>query len=285
MRTVGISAKVASAEALELAGTTARELSARGYGIAFDEDTGEVLGDPGRAWPSRAELAEQSDLLITFGGDGTLLSVARYAPARVPIIGVNMGTLGFLTEIRLEEFRQVLDDVLGGEYLAEQRVTFDVSATDSESERSYRVLNDAVINKGALARIIEMSVEVGGQFVSSYRADGMIVSTPTGSTAYNLSAGGPIIYPTMNAVVLTPICPHMLSNRPIVLPDYLRIDITIVSPSPEVYLTLDGQEGIPIAEGTLVSVHKSDRTVALVQSPNKNYFDVLRGKLKWGEGR
>lgn len=285
MRTVGISAKVASAEALELAGTTARELSARGYGIAFDEDTGEVLGDPGRAWPSRAELAEQSDLLITFGGDGTLLSVARHAPARVPIIGVNMGTLGFLTEIRLEEFSEVLDDVLGGEYLAEQRVTFDVSATDSESESSYRVLNDAVINKGALARIIEMSVEVGGQFVSSYRADGMIVSTPTGSTAYNLSAGGPIIYPTMNAVVLTPICPHMLSNRPIVLPDYLRIDITIVSQSPEVYLTLDGQEGIPIAEGTLVSVHKSDRTVALVQSPNKNYFDVLRGKLKWGEGR
>ena len=285
MRTVGISAKIASDEALQLAGSTARELGARGYRVLFDEDTGEVLGSPGEPSPSRAELADQSDLLITFGGDGTLLSVARYAPARVPIIGVNMGTLGFLTEIRVEEFQEVLDDVLGGEYLAEQRVTFDVTAEGPDFRSSYRVLNDAVINKGALARIIEMSVEVGGQFVSSYRADGMIVSTPTGSTAYNLSAGGPIIYPTMNAVVLTPICPHMLSNRPIVLPYYLRVDITIVSPSPEVYLTLDGQEGIPIAEGTLVSVHKSDRTVALVQSPNKNYFDVLRGKLKWGEGR
>ncbi|MFN2238660.1 MAG: NAD(+)/NADH kinase [Thermoanaerobaculia bacterium] len=285
MRTVGISAKIASDEALQLAGSTARELGARGYRVLFDEDTGEVLGTPGEPWPSRADLADQSDLLITFGGDGTLLSVARYAPARVPIIGVNMGTLGFLTEIRVEEFQEVLDEVLGGEYLAEQRVTFDVSAEGPDFRSSYRVLNDAVINKGALARIIEMSVEVGGQFVSTYRADGMIVSTPTGSTAYNLSAGGPIIYPTMNAVVLTPICPHMLSNRPIVLPDYLRVDITIVSPSPEVYLTLDGQEGIPIAERTLVSVHKSDRTVALVQSPNKNYFDVLRGKLKWGEGR
>lgn len=285
MRTVGISAKVPSTEALELAGSTARELASRGYRILFDEQTGEALDDSSKAWPSRTELAGESDVLITFGGDGTLLSVARYAPARVPVIGVNMGTLGFLTEIRVDEFQQVLDQVLGGEYLAERRVTFDVSAIGPEGETSYRVLNDAVINKGALARIIEMSVEVGGQFVSTYRADGMIVSTPTGSTAYNLSAGGPIIYPTMNAVVLTPICPHMLSNRPIVLPDYLRIDITIASPSQEVYLTLDGQEGISLGEGMRVSARKSDRTVALVQSPNKNYFDVLRGKLKWGEGR
>jgi len=139
------------------------------------------------------------------------------------------------------------------------------------------------INKSALARIVEMRVTVSGIFVSTFRADGLIVSTPTGSTAYNLSAGGPIVYPTMGAVVLTPICPHMLSNRPIVLPDTLDIEIGIVTKNQEIFLTLDGQEGLPIGERDRVCVRKSDQTVRLVQSPNKNYFDVLRSKLKWGE--
>ena len=145
------------------------------------------------------------------------------------------------------------------------------------------MLNDATINKSALARIVDMKVTVSGMFVSTFRADGLIVSTPTGSTAYNLSAGGPIVYPTMGAMIITPICPHMLTNRPIVLPDNLEIDIGIATPGQEIFLTLDGQEGLPITERDRVRVRKSDQSVTLVQSPDKNYFDVLRNKLKWGE--
>ena len=285
MATIGLSAKVPSRAALDLADSTARDLEARGHSVCFDSDTGAALGRTEASCVLKADLGNQADLLITFGGDGTLLSVARQAPSGVPILGVNMGTLGFLTEIPVEEFPEVLEQVLAGDYLAEKRVTFDVIARREGIEHRYRVLNDAVINKGALARIIEISVEVGGRFVSTFRADGMIVSTPTGSTAYNLSAGGPIVYPTMSAMVLTPICPHMLSNRPVVLPDHQRIDLTIVTGEQEVYLTLDGQEGIPLKEGDRVSVSRSDRTVSLVQSPRKNYFDVLRNKLKWGDGR
>ncbi|MGH9459565.1 MAG: NAD(+)/NADH kinase [Thermoanaerobaculia bacterium] len=281
MRTIGLSAKVASRAALELAEATARDLAKRGYTVSFDVQTAEALGSSATA-TAREALGAASDLLITFGGDGTLLSVARHAPSGVPIIGVNMGTLGFLTEISAAEFPSVLDRVLADEFAAEERLTFDVRIGDGNS---YRVLNDAVINKGVVARIIEISVDVGGEFVSTFRADGLIVSTPTGSTAYNLSAGGPIIHPTMAAVVLTPICPHMLSNRPIVLPDDVPVDVTILTEDQEVFLTLDGQEAVAVGPGDRVSIRKSNEAVSLVQSPNKSYFDVLRRKLKWGEGR
>jgi NAD+ kinase len=198
---------------------------------------------------------------------------------------VNMGTLGFLTEVRVEEFPEVFERVLAGEYESEERVAFDVAVRGpGRDHRSYRVLNDATINKSALARIIEMRVTVGGEFVSSFRADGLIISTPTGSTAYNLSAGGPIIYPTMEAVVLTPICPHMLSNRPVVLPDTLEIEVGIVTPNQEIFLTLDGQEGLPITEHDVVCINKSPNSVTLIRTPRKSYFAVLRAKLKWGEG-
>src|ERR1051326_532824 len=275
MRTIGIAAKN-TAEAHEYAGRVAADLRARGYTVLFDGDV-----------PSKQELAQRSDLLITFGGDGTLLSVARHAPAHVPVVRVNMGTLGFLTEIRVEEFPTVLDRVLGGEYPGEPRVTFSVSVSgpNRDPEKQHRVLNDIAINKSAVARIIEMRVSVAGLFVSTFRGDGLIVATPTGSTAYNLSAGGPIIYPTMGAVVITPICPHTLTNRPLVLPDELDIEIGIFrhSEDQEIYLTLDGQEGISLTERDRVCVRKSEHRVLLVQSADKNYFDVLRTKLKWGE--
>jgi len=283
VRTVGIAAKVTSNEAMEYASRVAADLRSRGYQICLDFGTADKLNDRGPC-VSKADLGKRADLLITFGGDGTLLSVARYAPKGVPVLGVNMGTLGFLTEVRVDEFPQVLESVLSGKYSAEERVTFDVVVEgDKREKRSYRVLNDATINKSALARIVEMRVTVSGVFVSTFRADGLIVSTPTGSTAYNLSAGGPIIYPTMGAVVITPICPHMLSNRPIVLPDTLEIEIGIVTKNQEIFLTLDGQEGLPIGENDRVCVRKSDQAVLLVQSPTKNYFAVLRNKLKWGE--
>ena len=285
MKRIGITAKISAPAAVQYAKYIADDLTGRGFEICFDDQTAEAIGGASRCFVKSA-LGEHADLLITFGGDGTLLSLARHAPAQVPILGVNMGTLGFLTEVRVEEFPEMMERVLAGDFVVEPRVTFDVTVNGPGRDGShFRVLNDAAINKSALARIIEMKVSVAGLFVSTFRGDGLIVCTPTGSTAYNLSAGGPIIYPTMGAVVITPICPHMLTNRPLVLPDELDIEIGISSPSEdqEIYLTLDGQEGFPISENDRVCVKKSDQRVLLVQSRDKNYFDVLRNKLKWGE--
>ena len=285
MKSIGICAKIGSKRALEAAASTARSMAKRGFQVNFDLSTAHALHlDDAREF-TKPELAPNSDYLIVFGGDGTLLSVARHAPPHVPVIGVNMGTLGFITEIRAKEYETVLENVLAGNYASEDRVTLDVSVSGPNGELRYRVLNDAVINKGALARIVTMTVEVGGHFVSTFRSDGLIVCTPTGSTAYNLSAGGPIIYPTMKAVVITPICPHMLSNRPIVLSDDQPIDIRLVAPVREVFLTLDGQEGIALHGSERIHITKAATTIRIVQSPDKNYFDVLRNKLKWGEGK
>jgi NAD+ kinase len=284
VKTVGISAKITSDVALQFAAKVAADLRARDLGVCFDYATADKLNDRGKC-VAKGELGKHSDLLMTFGGDGTLLSVARHAPKNVPILGVNMGTLGFLTEVQLEQFPDVLEHVLAGNYETEERVAFEVKVRGpGRDHRSYRVLNDATINKSALARIIEMRVTVGGEFMSSFRADGLIIATPTGSTAYNLSAGGPIIYPTMGAVVLTPICPHMLTNRPVVLPDTLEVEIGIITPNQEIFLTLDGQEGLPITEHDTVCIKKSSNSVMLIRTPQKSYFDVLRTKLKWGEG-
>lgn len=286
MRTIGIAAKITSPDALSFAEKITSDLRARGLAVMFDAATAEAIGDP-ETPTSKQLLGSECDLLITFGGDGTLLSVARHAPDHVPILGVNMGTLGFLTEIRVEELEDVLDRVLAGDFHVEPRVTFNVyiHGPGRDAEQRYRVLNDVAINKSAIARIIEMKVSVAGLFVSTFRGDGLIVATPTGSTAYNLSAGGPIIYPTMGAVVITPICPHTLTNRPIVLPDELDIEISLLTRDAEdVYMTLDGQEGFEIRDSDRICVRKSEQHVLMVQSPDKNYFDVLRTKLKWGEG-
>jgi NAD+ kinase len=286
MRTIGIAAKTTAPEALAFAAKIAADVRGRGKEVIFDSDTAGELGDTYRSAPKH-ELGRQSEILFTFGGDGTLLSVARHAPDHVPIVGVNMGTLGFLTEIRVEEFPGILDQLLEGQFDVEPRATFTVSVSgpNRDPNKRYRVLNDCAINKSAVARIVEMRVSVAGVFVSTFRGDGLIVSTPTGSTAYNLSAGGPIIYPTMNAVVITPICPHMLTNRPLVLPDELDIEIGLsTADATDVFLTLDGQEGFEISDRDRVCVRKSEERVLLVQSPDKNYFDVLRNKLKWGEG-
>lgn len=286
MKTIGIAAKITAPRALQYAERIAADLRVRGIEVVFDDDTARQIGDAHESAP-KSELGRRCDLLITFGGDGTLLSVARHAPEHVPIVGVNMGTLGFLTEIRVEEFPAVLERVLEGHYFVEPRVTFAVSVSgpDRDPQVRYRVLNDVAINKSAVARIIEMRVSVAGLFVSTFRGDGLIVATPTGSTAYNLSAGGPIIYPTMGAVVITPICPHMLTNRPLVLPDELDIEIGLLTQdAKDIFLTLDGQEGFELTERDRVCVRKSEERVLLVQSPDKNYFDVLRNKLKWGEG-
>jgi NAD+ kinase len=226
----------------------------------------------------------ESDLIVVLGGDGTMISTARLVgDADVLVLGVNYGSLGYLTDFRIEEMFPALEAIFRGEYEVDRRVMLHAEHwRDGEMLASGRVLNDVVINKAALARIIEIDVSLNGLFVNSFRSDGLIVSTPTGSTAYNLSAGGPIIYPSMNAVVLTPICPFTLTNRPIVVPDDAMIELILKQENEGVVLTLDGQIGYTMHAGDTVRIRKSRTTFNLVQPPNRNYFDVLRNKLQWG---
>ena len=230
------------------------------------------------------EFQTQSDLIVVLGGDGTMISTARLTGSReVLVLGINYGSLGYLTDFRIEEMFPALEMILEGEYEIDRRVMLDVEHFRADKKIAEgRVLNDIVINKSALARIIEIEVNLNRLYVNSFRADGLIVATPTGSTAYNLSAGGPILYPSMNAVVLTPICPFTLTNRPIVVPDEDEIEIKLKNDIEGVILTLDGQIGFPISTEDKVLIRKSATTFNLVQPPNRNYFDVLRNKLKWG---
>ncbi len=224
------------------------------------------------------------DLAVVLGGDGTMISAARLLQNRdVPVLGINYGSLGYITEFRIEELYDALDTVLVGNYELDKRVTLDVTHMRHGKELSKnRVLNDVVINKAALARIINIEATLDGLYVNDFRADGLIISTPTGSTAYNLSAGGPIVFPSMNAVVITPICPFTLSNRPIVVPDTAEIQLRLKTEKEEVALTLDGQIGFDLTTHDVIKVAKSKTTLNLVKPPNRNYFDVLRNKLKWG---
>lgn len=229
-------------------------------------------------------LAANADLMLVLGGDGTMIAAARLmGESEVPVLGINYGGLGYLAEFRIEELYSALESILGGDYRVDQRVMLDVELVrGDESVTHKRVLNDVVINKSALARIIEIEAYLNQQFVNSFRADGLIVSTPTGSTAYNLSAGGPVIFPSMNAVVITPICPFTLSNRPIVVPDDAAIELHLKTEQEDVALTLDGQVGFPLKVEDRVVIQKSQTTFNLVQPANRNYFDVLRDKLRWG---
>jgi NAD+ kinase len=229
-------------------------------------------------------LAHEVDLVLVLGGDGTMIATARLiGGTEVPVLGVNFGGLGYLAEFRFEELYTALESILAGNYRLDKRVMLAVELhRGNELITQNRVLNDVVINKSALARIIEIEAHLNQQFVNSFRADGLIVSTPTGSTAYNLSAGGPVIFPSMNAVVITPICPFTLSNRPIVVPDDAGIELHLKTENEEVALTLDGQVGFALQVGDRVMIRKSDTTFNLIQPANRNYFDVLRDKLRWG---
>jgi NAD+ kinase len=230
------------------------------------------------------ELAACVDLILVLGGDGTMIATARMiGDTEVPVLGVNYGGLGYLAEFRIEELYTALESILSGNYRLDKRVMLAVELLrGAETVTRNRVLNDVVINKSALARIIEIEAFLNQQFVNSFRADGLIVSTPTGSTAYNLSAGGPVIFPSMNAVVITPICPFTLSNRPIVVPDDAVIELCLKTEQEDVALTLDGQVGFPLKVEDRVVIHKSQTKFNIVQPTNRNYFEVLRDKLRWG---
>jgi NAD+ kinase len=230
-------------------------------------------------------LPPEIEFIVLMGGDGTLLSVARrFCQKGIPILGVNVGGLGFLTEVSLSELYPVLEQILTGQYEVEERLM--LQATIFRQGRTFweeNVLNDAVINKGALARIVELTTWIDGEYLTTYRADGLIISTPTGSTAYTLSAGGPIVYPTLRHVILLPICPHTLSNRPIILPETVTVAVTLDEKAQDVYLTLDGQVGRSLRSGDRVEIRVAPHNLKLVKSPHRSHFEVLRTKLGWGE--
>ncbi len=229
------------------------------------------------------ELAKRVDAVAVFGGDGTLLYAARIVADRgVPILGVNLGSLGFLTEINLEDMHAALSSLLNGEYHLEDRMLLDVQVKKRESSVTrYLALNDAVINKGTLARIIDLEVSVNSQLVTLTRADGLIISTPTGSTGYSLSAGGPILYPTLAAFIVTPICPHTLTNRPVVVPDGAVVAVCLRHGT-DVMVTVDGQVGMPLEQGDSLRVCRASSVLHLVRFKDSPFFRLLREKLKWG---
>jgi NAD+ kinase len=259
-------------------------LEARGVQTLFDEETASSLSD-GSKGQTRQRVADASQLLLVLGGDGTMLAAARLAaPRGIPILPINMGSLGFLTSFTVDELHPALDDTLQGRFSLSERVMISV-----ELERAgrvidnQRVLNEMVVNKGALARMIELELTIDSDFVCRYRADGLIVATPTGSTAYSLSAGGPIVHPAVESFVITPICPHTLSDRPLVVRDSSCIEMKLSGNTESVFLTLDGQRGIPLQPTDRVRVCRAKEMLKLIQPRKKSYFEILRSKLKWGE--
>ncbi|HSS76844.1 MAG TPA: NAD(+)/NADH kinase [Thermoanaerobaculia bacterium] len=277
---VGIVAKAGSRDALDTANELAEWLRRRGLAATLDETS---LRGRGKAAEPPPVPAETYDLVVVLGGDGTLLAAARTLLPGIPILGVNLGNLGFLTEINRGELYPAMVEVLDGRFRIEERSLFDVALRrQGGSSSSFRVLNDAVITKSALARIIELTLQVDGHLIARFRADGLIISTPTGSTAYNLSAGGPIVNPLLPVAVLTPICPHALSMRPIVVPDAAPIEVTLETRREEVYLTLDGQEGTSLSFGDTVSLTRSTASVRLAKVSGRRFYESLRGKLRWG---
>ena len=258
--------------------------ASRGIRTVYDTETAGVLHDPSHGL-SRTEVAEQSQLLLVLGGDGTLLAAARVAaPLGIPILPINMGSLGFLTSFKIEEMYPALEQVLAGRFSCSERVMLDVELhRDAEIIEHQVVVNEAVINKGALARMIDLQLTIDSDFVCRYRADGLIVATPTGSTAYSLSAGGPIVHPAVESWIITPICPHTLSDRPVVVRDSSSIEVHLSGDTESVFLTLDGQTGIPMQAADVVRMRRAAERLRLIQPAQKSYFEILRNKLKWGE--
>jgi NAD+ kinase len=259
-------------------------LGGRGVGVTLEKETFALVPSATIPVAGKSELPAQVDFLVVLGGDGTLLSTARaVGDLGVPILGVNLGGLGFLTATTLDEMLPAVEALLADRMAIDERMLLGARLVrGGQSIGEYVALNDVVITKSAMSRIISLSVAVQERYATAYRADGLIISTPTGSTAYSLSAGGPILFPTMDAVVLTPIASHTLTNRPIVLPGTSLIDVTVLTDQ-EVMVTFDGQIGVTLRERDTVEVRKAGARVRLAHFPEKDFFSVLRTKLKWGE--
>jgi len=280
---IGVIAKTTSRDNAPLVNDIVQWLYNNGCEVVLDNETARFIGkDQG---VPKTKLPEQIDLMLVLGGDGTFLTAARLVVKNgIPILGINLGGLGFLTEVGADEAREVLKKIISGNIITENRMLL-IAHVHRHEERiaDYSVVNDVVLNKGALARIIKLEMHINGNYVCTYRADGLIISTPMGSTAYSLSAGGPIVHPLLSSIIVTPICAHSLTNRPLVVPDNSMIKIFVKETNGEVFLTLDGQMGFSIESGDVIEVKKSDIQLKVIKSGLRNYYEVLRKKLRWGE--
>ena len=284
MKTVAIISKPGRPQLAEVAARLVQWLRANGYGVIADAETCAVVGSLECA--ARESIAARNpEFVVVLGGDGTMLSAARsVAQAGIPILGVNLGSLGFMTEVRAEELETTLAALGRKQCVVDARGMLHCQLVrDGKCVAGYEALNDIVVNKAALARMVDFDVYVNQQFVSNYKADGVIIATPTGSTAYSLAAGGPILTPDVNAFVITPVSPHALTNRPLVVPDRSEIMVEVKQPQEEAHLTVDGQTGGPLRQGDRIVCRKSEHRIQLLHLPHRNFFDVLRAKLKWGQ--
>ncbi len=259
-------------------------LRARSINVILDTTSATLLGEQGGV--QKTQLASKADVLLVLGGDGTMLNAARLAGERsIPILGVNLGGLGFLTEVRLENLYPSLERVFANDFVLDERLMLQTHVhRHGETVARGVVLNDVVVSKGTLARMIELRISIQGQFVTNLRGDGVIVTTPTGSTAYSLSAGGPIINPAVQSLMVTPICPHTLTHRPLIVPATAEIEVTLTSKDDGAMATLDGQVGVAMIQGDTVEIKMSEYRTRLIRFPESSYYEVLREKLKWGDG-
>lgn len=276
IKKVGFCVKATSQKAKRKAKELAKEIQNGGYEVFLDSTS--FKNNKNFKTLSLQEMGKEADLVVVLGGDGTLLSMARASTSKTLIFGINMGTLGFLTPNPVKNCLNLIKEILKGKYKIDERINLKVKIKDKE----FDVLNDVVIAKAALARIIEIKIKINKKFLTLLRADGLILSTPTGSTAYNLSANGPIVSPKNNNIILTPICPHNLTYRPVIFPDGTEITLELLTENEKVFLTLDGQEGFRIEPREEIFVKKSNKKTLLVVPETYDFFDVLRKKLSWG---
>jgi NAD+ kinase len=285
IKSVGLIVRRDRREALSIAMGLCRWLRSQGVTVLAEAEAAAALEATAM---NKSEIARHADLIVVLGGDGTLLSIARFMEGReTPILGVNLGGLGFLTEATTDEAQASIARVLAGEYEVDRRITLEATVQHTQddgttrSSEKFRALNDVVINKRPVGRMLDLEVTADRQHFCSYRADGLIVATPTGSTGYALSAGGPIVFPTLEVIVLAPICPHTLSNRPVVLPDSFQLEVRVKAPDHDATLILDGQEAALVGAADTAIIRKGQGAVALVRSPHP-YFEIWRDKLRWG---
>jgi len=283
IRTVGIISKPRKDELSAIVPGLSEWLRQRGLEVLCDEETSACVGSATATVP-RSELGRRADLAVVLGGDGTLLAAARaLGDHDIPVLAINLGGLGFLTSYPREELYPALEQTLAGNYRISERVLLDATLERAGSQVArHRALNDVVVNKSAMARILDLDLSFDGSYACSYKADGIIFATPTGSTAYSLSAGGPILYPQVGAFVVTPICPHALSNRPLVVPDDMKIELIVMTGQEAAFLTIDGQVGVELRDADRVVVTKARNKLKLVRPNDRVYFEILRAKLKWG---
>ena len=283
IKRIGIIANVQKEKSRDYTLSLLDWLSKRGLDVFLEKEIAEAIGS-GQGL-QRKTLISAVDLLIVFGGDGTILRTARFAVgSSTPIIGINLGGFGYLTEVNLNEMYDALEKILRGDFRTEKRMMLDavINGQDSGGGPFHTVLNDAVLNRANLSKIIELETYVDGRYLITYKADGLIVATPTGSTAYSLSAGGPIVFPEHDAIIINPICPHTLTNRPIILPGDVSVKVILHTNEQGAILTLDGQVSFTLKSGDVLTVKKSHHVTTLISSPHRDYLEILRTKLGWG---